>query len=271
MLTSTEGKIIQSKLILGATGSNSSLSKQLGNLTKEDEHFAVGVRAYFTGVECEANVTELFLDRSIFPGGLYISPMANNLYNVNIVVRKDIMHKRKMNLKAEFDNLIASNKLVNRKFKNATRVSDFKGSGLFLGTRKRAISGKGFMLLGDSAGLIDLISANGIPQAMISGRFAADKAMECVKSKNFSAEFMKSYDHELYAKIDSDLSIGKLVNPILSFTLFHQIAFAVFNFLGSKNPNNSVLVNVLYANNHILTILNPVFYFNLLMGSNNRA
>ena len=36
------------------------------------------------------------------------------------------------------------------------------------------------MLVGDAAGLIDLISANGIPQAMISGKLAALQAIECI-------------------------------------------------------------------------------------------
>ncbi len=268
-LHSSEGTIIKTKLIIGASGSNSNVSKLLGNLVKEDKHLAIGIRAYFTGVACREDLSELICDESIFPGGLYITPLSEGVFNVNLVVRKDLIEKKKLNLKKQFEYLLKHNSILKEKFEKAKQISDFKGSGLFLGTKKRKISGNGFMLAGDAAGLIDLISGNGIPQAMISGKFAAEKAIECLETNNFSVSFISSYEERLYKKIKNDLSIGKLVNPILAHNFFRKFVFKALSFFCNKNEKNSALIKLLYSSNPMITLLNPYFYFQLFSDSKN--
>jgi flavin-dependent dehydrogenase len=266
LFTATE-KIIKTKIIIGAWGSNSNLSKQLGALFINDRHFAIGIQAYFKGLKCKADVPELILDKSVFPGGFYITPLTDTVCNVNLVVRKDILAKRKIDLKKHFDYLCKHNQIIIEKFKDAHQISEFKGSVLSLGTKKRKITGKGYMLAGDAAGLIDLITGNGIPQAMISGKFAAQKAIECLEKNDFSAAFMNSYEKKLYYKIRNDVSVGKLINPIFSNQVFKSLLFASLKFLSSKNSTNSALVNLLYNRNPVYTLFNPVFYYKLFFSS----
>jgi menaquinone-9 beta-reductase len=57
------------------------------------------------------------------------------------------------------------------------------------------------MLCGDAAALIDPASGEGIGQSMISGRYAGWQAIKCFKQSNFSADFMKQYDKQLYDKL----------------------------------------------------------------------
>jgi electron-transferring-flavoprotein dehydrogenase len=63
--------------------------------------------------------------------------------------------------------------------------------------------GDGFMVCGDSASMVDVQKLKGIHLAMKSGMAAADTAVEAIKSQNFSAEVLKSYEakiHESYVK-----------------------------------------------------------------------
>ena len=262
-LLSPTGQRFSSKLIIAATGSNSSISKTLGSIDKEDRHLAVGIRGYFKGIQCEDNIAELLLDKSFFPGGVYLIPLPDGIFNVNLVIRKDILLKKKLGLRQYFDYLLEHNNLLKEKFSNAVQVGEFEGNALFLGTKKRRLSGDGYMLAGDAGGLINLITGNGIPQAMISGKMAALKAIACLEKNDLSAAFMHSYDIELYKTIKSDLSLGKLVNPVLSKKIFQKAALFLLNMMASKKNKNSVLVELFYQDNPVYTIFNPVFYYKL--------
>ena len=57
------------------------------------------------------------------------------------------------------------------------------------------------MLAGDAASLIDPATGEGIGQSMISGRYAGWQAIKCFEANNFSADFMKQYDKQLYDKV----------------------------------------------------------------------
>lgn len=273
VLKTKTNDVFYTKLVIGATGSNSTLSVSLANIQKEDKHFAVGIRAYYKNVICEDNFCELFLDKSLMPGGVYIAPMAEGIYNVNLVMRKDVMKKNKINLEKKFYELLQTHPLLKIKFKNAVQLDSFKGGSLLLGTKKRTICGESYMLVGDAAGLIDLISANGIPQAMISGKLAALQAIECIKQNDFSAIFMKNYQDKLYQKIKNDLALGKTLSPLLSHSSINHFLLSTLNFIGSKadSTKNSSLVNLLYEENPVKTLFSFSFYKSLLKERKNKG
>ncbi len=261
----SDGSNYQSKLVLVATGSNFNPLENRGKL--EDQHIAVGVRAYYKSVDSRSNFCELFLHKKLMPGGIYIAPIEEDVFNVNIVVRSDHVKKKRLNLKKELEEMIHSNELLKDRFKNAKRIGSYVGSSLILGTKKREICGDRFMLVGDSAGLIDLISANGIPQAMLSGKMAAQQAFECLKSNNFSKEFMGQYEVSLFKAIKSDLSLGRTINPILKFDFVNKLTMALLNLVSKSSSKNSTLVKVFYSKRPALLFINPKFYYNLLKDS----
>jgi flavin-dependent dehydrogenase len=254
----------ETELVLVGTGANfNPLPKHL-KLNQEDLHHAVGVRAYYTGLDFGSNYCELLLNERLMPGGFYVAPLENGLFNVNIVVRKDIVKRSKLNLTEEFENMIATNPVLKEKFKNAERVSSFSGSSLILGTKERTICGDRFMMIGDSAGLIDLLSANGIPQAMLSGKLSALQAKACLESQDFSASKMMSYQTTLFQAIKEDVSLGKFINPILGFKLSIKWVLFFVNFLSKSASKNTSLVKLIYHKNPVRLLFNPMFYFGLV-------
>jgi len=251
------------KLIIVAAGSTSSIPQKLGMPKPENKHFALGIRAYFKGVHCESDQPELYFDKSVFPGGVYITPLSKGLYNVNLVIKKDAAIRYNITLEERFYALLECNSVLKEKFKDATLVHPFRGAGLYLGTKNRTVCGKGFMLVGDSAGLIDLLSANGIPQASMSAKLAALKAKECFEQNNFSADFMHDYQEKLHKRVKGYLALGKLINPIASSRLF-QFAFLHFIRLISGKPRiNTLLQALAYKKNPVIALVNPFFYFSL--------
>ncbi len=258
--------IVQSKLLIIATGSTASLPFTVGNLTKEDKHFAIGVRGYFRNVGNEKypNHAELFFHKKLMPGAFYIAPFNDGLANVNIVMRSDIVKRNKLNLNSLFYEAIELHPTLKARFKDAEQVGKLEGSALHLGTKKRAISGDGYMLAGDAGGLIDLISANGIPQAMISGKFAAEQAAIALEKNDFSAKMLKEYDQKVFKKIDNDLKLGRIASPFLgnNFVL-NTINNAIIFLAGRKNAQEQIR-SLLYTPSVVKTLINPLFYWRLL-------
>lgn len=121
--------------------------------------------------------------------------------------------------------IVSKHDSISKRFVNAIQVSDVKGFGLPLGSRKIPISGKGWMLCGDAAHLIDPLTGEGIGQAMASGRFAGWMAVDCYKKNNFSAEFMKSYDRQVYKKFWASHRKSYLMQKYLvpRFKLFNNV------------------------------------------------
>lgn len=261
---------LRTKLLVIATGSNSSLPFTVGDLKRNDRHYAVGIRAYFRNIEENKDFPqhpELFLDKKLFPGGFYIAPFSNGTVNVNIVMRSDILKKKKINLNKLFYQFIEENPILKKRFNNAEQIGNLQGCALHLGTQSRPISGDGYLLAGDAAGLIDLISANGIPQAMISGKLAAEQIAIALQKNDFSAAVLKAYDRKVYKLIQNDLQLGRILSPFLGYAIFSKLLFYSLGFLANRQGLQMQIQKLLYTRNVIKTLINPMFYWRIITSS----
>lgn len=263
-LLSSRNQRIQAKLIIIASGSSSSLAQKLGLPKASPKHYALGIRAYYTGIDCKRDEPEFIVDKSLFPGGVYITPLSNGFYNVNVVMKKDVAIERQVNLEESFYSLLKTNPNLAKKFQNAKQVVPFRGAALFLGTKNRKICGNRFMLVGDAAGLIDLLSANGIPQAALSAKIAAYQAEACFAENNFSEAFMHRYELKVHERVKGLLSLAKLVNPIASYRIFQLLSFALLRLVAGKPFINRMLQALAYERRPLFAMMNPFFYRTLL-------
>ena len=77
-------------------------------------------------------------------------------------------------------------------------MGEVQGFGLPLGSKKRQLSGNGYMLTGDAASLIDPLTGEGIANAILSGAVAAEQAVKCLEKNDFSAAILRGYDERIY-------------------------------------------------------------------------
>ena len=196
----------EAKVLIGADGAHSIAAKQLTNRTLDRNHHVGSVRAYYKNVSnMTADTTEVYLDKKFLPSYLWIFPLPGNIANVGFGMLSSEIQKRKINLKKAFYNFIDQNPQAALKFKNAEMIGELEGFGLPLGSRKVRISGTRFMLVGDAASLIDPISGDGIGNAMLSGRLAAQQVIKCFEQSHFTEDFMQQYDESLSKAIGSEL------------------------------------------------------------------
>jgi geranylgeranyl reductase family protein len=197
----SDNKTFRGKLVIGCDGAHSVINRRITGTRRDPDHHCAAVRAYYRNVtDIPEGTFEIHLLKNILPGYFWIFPEKGEGANVGLGVLSSVVARRKLNLRAIFNEVLTEIPYITDRFRNATQIGPVEGYDLPLGSRKVPISGDRFMLCGDAASLIDPLSGEGIGQAIVSGRYAGWQAMRCFEQDNFSAPFMHSYDRQVYAK-----------------------------------------------------------------------
>lgn len=222
----TSTGLMTARLIIGCDGANSVVTRQVSDGRLLPTHHSAAVRTYFTNVAGVNPASfELHFISEMPMGYFWIFPEWDGSFNVGLGGLTDFISKEKINLRALLDQIITHHKTISPRFRQAIQLGEVKGFGLPLGSRKIPISGNGWMLCGDAAHLIDPLTGEGIGQAMASGRFAGWKAIACFQKDNFTADFMKSYDKQVYDKFWTSHRKSYLLQKYIvpRFGLFNKV------------------------------------------------
>ena len=189
---------IQAQLVIAADGAQSRFARQIGGIELDNKHFMASVKAYYKGVTGfhKDNYLEFYFLKDFLPGYFWIFPLPNGEANVGIAIISEDVSQRKLNLKKCLEEVIESR--FKDRFKNAKINGKIEGFGLPLGSKRRKLSGEGYILTGDAASLIDPLTGEGIANALLSGVVAAEKAAECLAKNDFSANILRGYDERIY-------------------------------------------------------------------------
>lgn len=263
-----QNQVIETPLVIIAAGSTTPFTRQLINEKRDKKHYAVGLRAYYKGVEMtKEGYADIFIRKNIPVGAMYITPFHDEVVNVNFAIRSDVVEQQKINLKTLFKDLLENDPNLKGRFKNAELVGKIEGSGLKLGTKTRQVSGDNFLLTGDAAGLIDILSANGLPQAFISGRMTSEFAVRAIAEENYSADFLKEYDEKLWKRIEGFIKTGKALSPYLNKKWYQFISFGILNFFAKHASKSDVFRDLLFDSKAKHNLLKPAFYFKMFLKS----
>lgn len=222
----TSESIFMCKMIIGADGAYSVVSRKLNKFKLDPKNYCSGLRMYFENVDPvnNKNFIELYFLKNVLPGYVWIFPLAGNKANVGIGMLSSVIIKKKINLRKLFNTCISENKLLKERLKNAIPIEIPQAYTLPLGTEKRIISGEHFLLLGDAAGLIDPFTGEGVANAIRSGRVAAEHLINCFNQNNFSASFNKAYDSEIYHRMWKEFKVSNTLQKLSKYeTLFNFV------------------------------------------------
>lgn len=211
--------VIKADLLLDASGALSRFSRDIANIKKEDKHFAGGIRAYYKNVKgfTDYNFIEIYFEKELTPGYLWIFPLPNGYANVGLGMRTDHISKGKVNLKQVLEDTLKHNPRFKHRFEDAVLDGKIVGFPLPLGSKKRAISGEGYLLIGDAAALIDPLTGEGIGNAIVSGKIAGEIVAEAVKQNAFDTHFLKQYDKAVYRELWRELKISYQLQRMMQY------------------------------------------------------
>lgn len=260
---------ITTPLILDASGANSHFARHMAGLGMEPRHHAAGVRAYYSGVKGldPQGFIELIFLKELLPGYLWVFPLPDGRANVGLGLRSDVVKKRRVDLKAILLKLLAEHPTLKDRFAHATLEGSVQGMGLPLASKRRKLSGDGYLLIGDAGHLIDPFTGEGISHAMISGVHAADVACEALgktpQHHVVSHTLLRDYDTRVWRRLGQELSIS---------TRLQQLADKawLFDFVvdrATKNPALADTISSMFTDLDLRARLKkPGFYMDLLLG-----
>lgn len=257
--------IARTRLLLVANGAQSAFARQIGGHQLEPDHHCAGLRAYYRGVQGlhPDNFIELHFIKDFLPGYLWVFPLPNGEANVGVGMLTSAVSKKKVNLRERLADMLATHPVLKERFATAERLGPVRGFGLPLGSKRRSLSGAGYLLLGDAASLIDPFSGEGISHAMVSGRHAADWAAKALTAQDTSSEFLKQYDAAVYRRLWQELRLSRTMQRLLQFP-------SLFNFVANRAANNPTLAETLSSMFMDIDLRErlrqPSFYMKLLFG-----
>lgn len=269
-LATADGSVqISAKLLLVANGAQSAFARQIAGHSMEPAHHCAGLRTYYQGVRGlnPQNFIELHFLKEFLPGYLWIFPLPNGQANVGVGMLTQAVSEKKVNLRERLNDMLATHPALKDRFAGAERLGSVRGFGLPLGSKRRALSGEGYLLLGDAGSLIDPFTGEGISHAMVSGRHAADWSAQAIAANNVSVSFLRQYDAAVYRRLGQELRLSHTMQRLLNYPW-------LFNFVANRAVNNATLAETL--SNMFLDLdlrerlRQPSFYLKLLFGGKGR-
>jgi len=252
------------KMVVGAEGDRSIIGKKLAGIQKDNLHYCAGIRAYYSGVKDlhPENYIELHFLEEMLPGYFWIFPMPNGMANVGAGMLSDTASKKKINLREDMLRAIKNNATIKDRFADAKIEGKIEGWGLPLGSKKRPLSGKNFLLTGDAGSLIDPFTGEGIGNALYSGMLAAAHIEKCLNQNKFDAQFNLAYDHAFYTRQWDELKLSHTMQKLCKYPW-------LFNFVVNKANKNKTLrqtISCMFEDLDMRAKLrNPLFYLKLLI------
>ncbi len=254
------GEEFRGKIVLGADGYQTLIARKKKLHDRNPDHWITAVRAYYKNVSGLEHQIELHFVDEIIPGYFWLFPAGDGLANVGLGIVQSALQKRPFNLKKAMDNIIKSKSFAER-FEQAEAVSKTEGWNLPAASIRRKNFGNGFMLLGDAAGLIDPFTGEGIGNAMVSGKHAAETAAKAVEAGRFDAGMLAEYDRKLWNHIGAEARTSTLLQKIgRNKMLLNMVINKAAGSAHVRETLSGMMANTIPRKK----LANPLFYMKLL-------
>jgi len=197
----------KSQVVVGADGSNSMVSRALGNRIREGLT-AISMRGYYQGVRTKGAKIQVYFGDSYFPGYGWLFADEDGLANVGVGLTVDSEFPALSSLRQVYD------AFVNNEIKEALGGGEPAGkprggwTSFFL--PKNQVADRA-LLIGDAANLGDPIRSDGMHMAMDSAHIAAPAILEALRLKDYSAAALGRYQTEWSQRNETDWRIGELL------------------------------------------------------------
>jgi len=248
--------------VVGADGAMSTIAQKLGMFEVDPNHHCLAVRGYYDGVTGMKDVIELHFTKTAIPGYFWIFPYEDGTANVGLgMLTKDVKSKN-VNLKELMEKEITQNPSFKERFQNARLISEIKGWSLPLGSKiRKHIAGKGWLLLGDTASLIDPFSGEGMGNAMTSGKIAFRTISRALRLGAYSEKILGEYEQEIHNELKKELEMSYMLQRLGKNEFLLNLVIDK----AARNPEiRKELTTMIVSEEAKKSFSSPMFYLKLL-------
>jgi menaquinone-9 beta-reductase len=258
---------IQARLIVLATGAIRVLPEKLG-MSAPGSAGGLAIRAHLRGLQDLGECLEIHLREDVLPGYAWVFPTGEDTANVGVGIRLDGVTPggEGARLRVAFERFIQSNRLA-----GGSLACQAQGFPIRTDFPAFPTSASGILIVGEAAGLVNPLTAEGIALALESGELAAEVAHRALCADDVSADFLGQYDEvlrqrhsdffrdarELVARLAHPTVVHGVVKHFLTDKRFEEaLATAVLR----KQPRRAITsLEVLLSNQDDRSPVGPLF------------
>lgn len=183
---------LRARHVVVATGANTALPRQLGILTGQPPTM-VAARAYFEGIQNLEDTWQLRFDGVPLPGYGWIFPTGAGTANIGA----GFFARARAGSAADSFKQFVANPALRGMLDGAQQVGPTKGYPLRCDFARAPTHSERVLLVGESAGLVNPLTGEGIDYALESGRIAARHLSGMLNGAGDSSVARTAYDAEL--------------------------------------------------------------------------
>ena len=195
------------RVILGADGPHSTVSRAMGNPVQET---GICLEYEMVDVDIDPQAAEMYFSARYAPGGYaWIIPLGSDSANVGVGVRASYLSGQR--LPQILDRFIAEHPLGREKLAGGEAVAVMRGA-VPAGGSPPAIMKDNMLLAGDAAGQVMATSGGGIPIAIVGGRIAGEAAAGYLRGKMPLEAYPSRISREFGIQLSRSVQIRKMVD-----------------------------------------------------------
>ncbi|MFN2458143.1 MAG: NAD(P)/FAD-dependent oxidoreductase [Chitinophagaceae bacterium] len=211
------------KLLVGADGSSSTISRIVTGEKPKSEDRIVAVRAYYENIHCISNQAELYFTSKSFPGYYWLFPTGSTTANIGVGMVLENFPKEETNLKDLLLELIEKDTSLGTKIGNGRLADKVVGWPLSTYNPDMKNVAERVVLIGDAAGLINSLNGEGIQYAMLSGRWASETITSCLKQEKFDVTSLSAYSKKIKSEVGYDMALANTVIQFIRNRTLNQV------------------------------------------------
>lgn len=235
---------IKARVIIGADGSNSTVSRLLNGKSSE-AYQLIGMRAYFENVPGPQDQCDIYFTEKNFPGLFWFFPTAAGKANVGSAMISHTLPKNEAHAKKLLIDQIQHHPYLSARIGNGKMVGNIAGWPLKFKDPKSKIISERIMLVGDAAGLINPLSGDGIQYALLSARWASECLEKCVHENDFSVVALSRYKNKLEQEMSYDLALSDLLIQVTRNRTFTSLWMEILRILFDKAKDDKEYANII--------------------------
>lgn len=193
-------------IVVGADGFSSIVGRAM-NIRRYREHRSFAARAYFRYVLGISGNLEIHFFEDSLPGYIWIYPTESGLTNVGLSIPQYGLVQKRLDPRRVLQEAIRSERLRDR-FEFAEQLEPLRTAILPVGHTMRQVHGNGYVLVGDAAGLVNPCSSEGVANALLSGKLAADAILGALEAGDASRKGLMPYADRLWRTIGPGLKMS---------------------------------------------------------------
>jgi len=223
---------LRTRLLIGADGSSSLISRILRSAPPPRRDRIVAVRAYFEGAFESPDRADLYFSSSSFPGYSWLFPTGTTSANVGVGMLLEAWSPAKQQLGQLLTQLIESDPALSFRLGRAKMYGKIVGWPLATFDPKLPIVANRVALIGDAAGLINPLTGEGIQYALRSARWSAEALRAPLSSDSLSPPGLRRYARRVQAEMRYDMALSRLIIDLVRNRALNPLWLSVLELIG---------------------------------------